>query len=133
MGFDFGLRRIGVAIGNTLTKNANPLPIILARQGEPNWDEVKAVIKTWRPFACIVGLPTMIDGSEQYITKASKEFAEALKNKVNLPVYLVDERLTTVEAKAQLFSEGGLKKIKQQEVDSIAACVILQQWLGSKS
>lgn len=138
IGFDFGLRRIGVAVGNCLTKHANPLPTIFANKGEPNWREINAIIKTWHPVACVVGLPININGTEQYITQAARQFAQKLESEINLnsqaksmPVYMVDERLSTIEARSQLFTEGGYKKIKNQEVDSIAACVILQQWLSS--
>lgn len=129
IGFDFGYRRIGMAIGHCSTKHTRPLPTQLATQGIPNWKTVAACLKTWQPEALIVGLPTHIDGSEQYTTEAARNFAQTLKDKFNLPVYLVDERLTTVEARAMLFEQGGYKKIKKAALDSFAACVILEQWL----
>lgn len=129
VGFDFGYRRIGVAVGQEITSSANPLATIDARQGVPDWRVVEKLVKQWRPQALIVGLPTCIDGSEQYTAEASREFARQLGQRLSLPVYLVDERLSTVEARAQLFAEGGYRKIKNSEVDSIAACVILEQWL----
>lgn len=129
IGFDFGYRRIGMAIGHCSTKHTRPLPTLQAKQGDPNWDTLTQVLTTWKPEALIVGLPTHLDGREQYTTEAARRFADALKSRYALPVYLVDERLTTVEARAQLFEQGGYKKIKQAEVDSFAACVILEQWL----
>ena len=83
--------------------------------------------------ALIVGLPTCLNGESQYTTKASQNFAHSLEKRFHLPVHLVDERLSTVEARAQLFAEGGYRKIKSSEVDSIAACIILEQWLGQGS
>lgn len=131
IGFDFGMRRIGVAIGHCSTKHTHPLPTLAAKQGEPHWETLKKTLKTWMPEALIVGLPTHIDGSEQYTTEAARRFAQQLHQLFQLPVYLVDERLSTVAARAQLFEQGGYKKIKQAEVDSFAACVILEQWLQS--
>ncbi len=129
LGFDFGYKRIGVAVGQQLTCSASPLNTLDAKLGVPNWDLIQKLIDQWRPVAMIVGLPTCIDGTEQYTTAASKGFAKQLRKRFSLPVHLVDERLSTMEARAYLFAEGGYRKIKQSEVDSIAACVILEQWL----
>lgn len=129
IGFDFGYRRIGMAVGQKITLKASPLATILAQQGVPDWRKLQNVLKEWRPEALIVGLPTCIDGSEQYTTKASQDFAEELRKRFALPVHLVDERLSTVEARERLFVEGGYRKIQKSEVDSIAACIILEQWL----
>lgn len=129
LGFDFGYKRIGVAVGQQLTCSASPLATLDAKLGVPNWDVVQKVVDQWQPCAMIVGLPTCIDGTEQYTTAASKGFAKQLRKRFARPVHLVDERLSTMEARAYLFAEGGYRKIKQSEVDSIAACVILEQWL----
>lgn len=128
--FDFGFRRIGIAVGNPFTKGATPLPTVLAQQGEPcEWGQIEKILREWRPAALIVGLPIHLDGSEQYTTRAAKAFAATLQARFQLPVHLVDERLSTVEARAQLFEIGGSKKIRKSAVDSMAACVILEQWL----
>ncbi|KTD13312.1 Holliday junction resolvase RuvX [Legionella jamestowniensis] len=129
LGFDFGYKRIGVAVGQRITLTARPLTTLDAKQGIPNWDEIQKIISEWRPDALIVGLPTCIDDSEQYTTAAARVFANELEKRFVLPVHLVDERLSTVEARSQLFAEGGYRKIKQSKVDSFAACIILQQWL----
>ncbi|KTD18345.1 Holliday junction resolvase RuvX [Legionella jordanis] len=129
LGFDFGYKRIGVAVGQKITSSARPLTTLQAREGVPNWDLVNKLIQEWRPEALIVGLPRCIDDSEQYTTAASREFAAELAQRFSLPTHLVDERLSTVEARAQLFAEGGYRKIKQSQVDSFAACIILEQWL----
>ncbi len=131
LGFDFGYKRIGVAVGQKLTSTATPLPTLKANEGIPRWDLIAALIKQWRPDALIVGYPTKADGSNLYVTKPARRFARALKTQFELPVFLVDERLSTVEARAQLFAEGGYRKLKKSEVDSMAACVILEQWLQS--
>ncbi|ASQ45243.1 Holliday junction resolvase RuvX [Legionella clemsonensis] len=129
LGFDFGYKRIGVAVGQRITLTARPLTTLDAKQGIPNWDELQKIITEWRPEALIVGLPTCIDDSEQYTTAAARGFAREMEERFSLPVHLVDERLSTVEARSQLFAEGGYRKIKQSKVDSFAACIILQQWL----
>lgn len=129
LGFDFGYKRIGVAVGQQLTCSASPLATLDAKLGVPHWDHIQTLVDQWRPKAMIVGLPTCIDGTEQYTTAASRGFARQLRKRFGLLVHLVDERLSTMEARAYLFAEGGYRKIKQSEVDSIAACVILEQWL----
>ncbi|MFT4059002.1 MAG: Holliday junction resolvase RuvX [Legionella sp.] len=129
LGFDFGFKRIGVAVGQKLTCSASPLATINAQAGTPDWNQIAKVIVQWSPQALIVGLPTCIDGSRLYTTSAAKRFAKELTKRFFLPVYLVDERLSTVEARGQLFAQGGYRKIKKTEVDAIAACVILEQWL----
>lgn len=130
LGFDFGYKRIGVAVGQKLTCSASPLNTLDAKQGIPNWDMLKKVIDNWRPEALVVGVPTCVDGGELYTTEAARRFAKQLQKKFTLPVHLVDERFSTVEARGQLFEQGGYKKIKDTEVDSIAACIILEQWLN---
>ena len=102
---------------------------VFCKQGIPSWVAIEKLIKQWSPQALIVGLPTSIDGSELYTTSAAKRFAKQLQKHTKLPVHLVDERLSTKEARGQLFEQGGYRKIKQSEIDSIAACVILEQWL----
>lgn len=129
LGFDFGYKRIGVAVGQQLTRSASPLTTLDAKLGVPDWAIVTKLINQWRPTALIVGLPTCIDGKEQYTTQAARDFAHQLHTRFEKPVHLVDERLSTKEARSHLFANGGFKKIKQTEVDSIAACIILEQWL----
>lgn len=129
LGFDFGYKRIGVAVGQRLTCSASPLTTLDAKMGVPDWNVIQKIIAQWSPQALIVGLPTCIDDSALYTTAAAKRFAKQLRKQFALPVHLVDERLSTVEARGQLFEQGGYRKIKKTEVDSIAACIILEQWL----
>ena len=131
LGFDFGYKRIGVAVGQSLTCTASPLATLQAKAGVPDWKVLEKMVTQWQPEALIVGIPTCIDGSKLYTTKAARRFAKQLEAHLALKVYLVDERLSTVEARAYLFEQGGYKKIKGTEVDNIAACIILEQWLGS--
>lgn len=130
LGFDFGYRRIGVAVGNALTGCASPLDKINAQSGVPDWRVIEKLVKVWSPKGCVVGLPTCIDGTEQYTTTAAREFADQIHQRFKLPVHLTDERLTTVEARAHLFAKGGYRKVKNTNVDSIAACIIIEQWMS---
>lgn len=129
IGFDFGYKRIGMAVGQKITRKASPLATINANKGVPDWQNLQKVLNEWRPQALIVGVPTCIDGTEQYTTKLAEKFAKQLEKQFSLPVYLVDERLSTIEAREILFSAGGYKKIQKSAIDSVAACVILEQWL----
>ena len=132
LGFDFGYKRIGVAVGQRLTCRATPLQTLKAVQGVPNWENIVTLMKQWQPEALVVGLPTCLDGSPLYTTGAARGFARQLRKRGSCPVYVVDERLSTVEARAQLFAEGGYRKLKSSEIDSLAACIILEQWLQTQ-
>lgn len=133
LGFDFGYKRIGTAIGQSITGNARPLVTLRAEQGIPQWKEIKLLIQEWQPQALIVGFPTCINDKALYTTKAAKKFAQQLSEQFQLPVHLVDERLSTVEARAQIFAAGGYKKLKKTPIDNIAACIIVEQWLSELS
>lgn len=128
-GVDFGLKRIGLAVGQKLTASASPLTTIMAKNGDPNWKVLENLVHKWKPKAFVVGLPTAIDGKNLSVTKAAKNFAGKLEKKFSLPVYLEDERLSTIEARANMFALGGYQKLQSTNLDSIAACIILEQWL----
>jgi putative Holliday junction resolvase len=127
--FDFGMKSIGVAIGQSITGTASPLQAIKAQDGIPNWEILQVLISQWQPNALLVGLPLNMDGSEQAITASVRSFVGRLKHKYNLPVFLHDERLSTVDAKAKLFELGGFKKLSKEKVDSVSACLIYESWL----
>ncbi len=129
LGFDFGMRRLGVAVGQSITQRAKPLNTLLVTDGSPDWLQVQKLIKEWHPKALIVGIPTKIDGSEQPITKASQEFIKNLQARFALPVYGVDERLTTKAARSELFEQGGYKQLSKTQIDGVAAAIILEQWM----
>lgn len=130
LGFDYGRCFIGVAVGQTVTRTAKPLLTLKARDGVPTWEEVKKLIETWKPDALIVGQPLNMDGSSQSTTTQAAAFADALAARFHLPVHTVDERLTTVEAKARLFEQGGYRALKKPKVDAIAAQIILEAWMA---
>jgi putative Holliday junction resolvase len=124
--FDFGMKRIGVAVGQTLTANARPLMVLSAQNGAPAWDQVSQLIEQWQPQALVVGLPLAMDGTESDITKAAKRFGNRLNGRYHLPVYTMDERLSSMEAE-ELQKSGG---VKTESVDSLAAAIILESWLA---
>lgn len=128
LGFDFGMKRIGVAVGQTVTKTARPLAVILANQGVPHWEALDKLIKTWQPDALVVGIPLDMAGKELSVTRAAQQFAKLLQERYQLPVHDIDERLTTKDAREQLFTQGGYKALQNTQIDSVAAQLILQTW-----
>lgn len=131
LAFDFGMKSIGVAIGQKITQTASPLAALNARDGIPDWSLITKLIDEWKPDAILVGLPLNMDGSEQDITNNVKRFAGRLQHKTKRKVYLHDERLSTVDAKAKLFELGGYKKLSKGKIDSVSACLIYESWLLS--
>lgn len=131
LGFDFGMRRIGCAVGNSVTLQAKPLAPLSAQAGVPDWALIDQLIRDWEPRGLVVGIPTCIDDTPQYTTDLAKSFAQSLHERCRLPVYPVDERLTTKAARARLFAEGGYRQLQKSSIDSMAAVIILEQWLQS--
>ena len=129
MAFDFGTTKIGIATGQTLTQTAEPLAPLVAVAGQPDWALLEKLIKEWRPQALIVGLPLNMDGSTQAVTQQAQKFARRLQGRFGLPVVEHDERLTTVDARSEIFNREGFKGIKSRSIDSLAACLILESWL----
>jgi putative holliday junction resolvase len=130
MAFDFGTKRIGVAVGQVITQTATPLAPLAAKKGKPDAILLTGLINGWRPTALIVGIPLNMDGTEQPMTVRAREFGFYLKNCYQRPVYGMDERLTSREAREQLFSQGGYKALKNSSVDSVAARLILESWFS---
>lgn len=133
LGFDFGLKRIGIAIGQAVTKTARPLDTLKAKDGIPDWTVLTKIINKWLPEALVVGIPLNMDGTDQTISHQAREFAHCLQEQYHLPVYEADERLTTKDARERLFAEGGYQALQGGQVDRIAAQLILQNWLTEKS
>lgn len=134
LAFDYGEKRIGCAVGQRLTQTARPLPTIVnVKRHEPQWDKINKVIQEWKPEALIVGIPRDMYDQSQQTTIAALTFAADLKTKYSLTVHQIDERLTTREARAEVFAQGGYKALQKSEIDSIAACLILEQWLKQQA
>ncbi len=129
LGFDFGMKRIGVAVGQTVTKTASAYGMLKAEQGVPDWQKVQRIIDEWKPIALVIGLPFNMDGSNQAITEKAQAFGDALESRFKLPVYGVDERLTTIEARDRIFEKAGYKGLQKASVDAMAAKIILEAWL----
>ena len=125
IGFDFGEKRIGVAVGQTLTGTATPLETIPALAGIPDWNRIARLIQQWRPQALIVGEPLNMDGTKQEITATATGFADELRRRFALPVMLADERLSSYEARQRLKDTYHL--------DPVAAQAILETWLSEHS
>jgi len=129
LGFDFGTKRIGVAVGQTVTCTARPLLTLQAQQGKIKSEALQPIIKTWQPDGFVIGVPLNMDGTEQPITLLAREFGQWLTTTFDIPVYEMDERLSTRDARDQVFAHGGYRALKKAEVDSLAAQIILQNWL----
>jgi putative Holliday junction resolvase len=129
LGFDFGLKKIGVAVGQFVTLTASPLPYISARDGHPDAQQLIKLIKEWRPDCLVIGLPKTVDGQNLSVTPLVEQFADMLKS-FELPVFFTDERMTTKEARQTLFELGGYKALTYGKSDSIAAAIILEQWMN---
>ncbi len=133
MAFDYGDRKIGVAVGQELTGAARPLLTLPARDGTPDWDAVTRLLERWRPAALIVGLPLHMDGSEQDTTRKARRFANRLRGRYHLPVYFADERLSSLAAQQRIREgreEGGGRKGWHTDVDAVAAQLILETFLN---
>lgn len=133
LGFDFGTKNIGVAVGQFITLTATPLKPLKAKQGIPDWKMIDNLIEMWKPNALVVGVPLNVDGSEQHTTTLAKKFIVSLKNKSNLPVYAGEERYSTVAAREEVFNTGGYKSLLNESIDSFAAKIILEEWMKMNS
>lgn len=131
LSFDFGTKKIGVAIGQKITCTANILNTINVKNGIPNWNQISHLIIYWNPKIIIVGYPLNMDGSKQKITKKTILFAKILKQKYLINVELHDERLTTIESKSILYKNKKYKNIKKN-IHSLSAVLILESWLNKK-
>jgi len=130
--FDFGLRRIGVAVGQNITASANPIAVISNSDTGPDWQAISAILSEWRPARLIVGMPLHKDGSPSEMVKHINQFIGELK-RFSRPVETVDESYSSLEASELLKSERtlGLRgRINKEAIDSIAAMLIAERWLG---
>jgi putative Holliday junction resolvase len=129
LAFDFGLKRIGIASGDSLTRSAAPRPAAASGPAGPDWAAIAREVKSLRPARLIVGAPYNADGSEGPMTAAARGFAAELERRFALPVHLVDERFSSLEATAALrerrASGTRRRRVTKADIDSTAACVIL--------
>lgn len=133
LGFDHGSQRIGVAIGNTLTGTARPLSILRVGSVDQTFAALAALIGQWTPDALVVGRPLRVDGGSQPATLAAEKFARRLEGRFRLPVELVDERYSTIEARSRMRADRDANRMQaryQDGDDSYAAAVVLEQYLA---
>ncbi|OQY53139.1 MAG: Holliday junction resolvase RuvX [Candidatus Parabeggiatoa sp. nov. 2] len=142
IGFDYGSKRIGVAVGQTLTATAHPLVTLPVKNQQIDWARISGLIQEWQPDALVVGLPKHADGSDNAITPAVRRFCQQLQKRYQLPVHTIDETLSSVAAVTSPnlpFSKGGIKigrKVKNPQfskkdrgnLDAVAAKIIIETW-----
>ncbi len=136
LAFDFGLKRIGLAAGDTLTATAAPRPAVSVSTKGPDWTAIERELKSLRPRVLVVGAPYNADGTPGALANAAQRFASELEERFGLPVSRVDERWSSLEAnealKARRASGERRKRIKREDIDSAAAAVILERWFAGE-
>lgn len=124
LGFDYGLRKIGVAVGQTVSRTANPLAVIPARDGVPDWETIRRLIDEWQPHRVLVGLPLNMDDTESDMSARARRFARRLEGRFGVTVELVDERLTSFAARSATGNRDAV-------IDDEAARLIVETWLNA--
>lgn len=129
LGFDYGTRKIGVAVGQTLTGTATALVTLRHRGNKPDWAGIERLVRTWEPAAAVLGLPFNMDDTEEQWAGQVRRFARQLHGRFGLQVHLVDERLTSRAARAELSLEANPR---DERIDATAARLILETWLSEQ-
>lgn len=135
LAFDFGLKRIGVATGQSVTGTASPLTVLQRHGDVTDWPAIHSLVEEWRPGALVVGLPLREDGSESELTASARRFGESLGERTGLPVHFADERYTSASARsdfAELRREGAVRRRDRGRIDAVAAQRILETWLHER-
>lgn len=135
LGLDYGVKKMGMALGNTLTATARPFDILAMDNGQPDWDNLLGIIESWQIGVVVIGLPLNMDGSESMLSKRCAKFARRLAHRLGerhlaVEVLLSDERLTSREAR-EIAWELGLMKSPQDPIDDISACLILNAFFDN--
>lgn len=137
LALDYGLKRIGIATGDTVTRTASPRGAVPVGRAGPDWRAIEREIAAFRPALLLVGEPYNADGSPGALTRAASAFAAELANRFGLPVERVDERWSSLEAnaalRAQRASGARRRRVQRGDIDSAAAAVILERWLGGEA
>lgn len=128
MAFDFGTQKTGMAVGQALIESANPLPLFPMKDGIPNWDNLLKIVKQYQPDLFIVGLPLNMDDSESELSTRARKFARRLRHQTNIETLMVDERLTTREARDELDLYQAQGRAKNLSADSLAAALFIESW-----
>jgi putative Holliday junction resolvase len=127
LSFDYGIKRIGVAVGQTITGTASPLQPLKAKDGIPNWQDIEKLIKEWQPDILLIGLPLNMDGSESDMSKRARKFANRLHGRFGKPFEMVDERLSSEEIKYDLRDQG-IHDFGEHSVDGMVAKLLFEDW-----
>lgn len=128
MAFDFGTQKTGMAVGQSLIESANPLALFPMKDGIPNWDELLKIVKQYQPNLFLVGLPLNMDDTESELSARARKFARRLRHQTNIETVMVDERLTTREARDELEHYQAQGRGKKISADSIAAALFIESW-----
>ncbi|CAA0106183.1 Putative pre-16S rRNA nuclease [Zhongshania aliphaticivorans] len=129
LSFDFGLRWIGCAVGQTLTGTASPQASLQAKDGIPRWEDIEALLLNWKPDAVIVGLPLNMDGSTSEMSLRARKFGNRIHGRFGITVHFADERLSSFEARGDIIDDTGSRDFKNQSIDSRSAAIILESWM----
>lgn len=129
---DFGLRNLGIAVGNTVSNTARPLTVMRARDGKPDWEALTSLLAEWKPDRVLVGHPLNMDGTESEMGLRAKKFSRQVEGRLNITVTMVDERLSSREAKALAREAGHPGDFSNEPVDDQAAAIILTTWLNTR-
>ncbi len=133
LGFDFGTKKIGVAVGQLTTATASSLQTLRSLNQIPNWQAIEQLVTEWQPAGFVVGISRQLDGTDNPVTARMLKFCRQLNGRFNLPVHPQDETLTTFEAKQLLFDDIHVNATKLWAVqDELAAQLILQSWLNQQ-
>lgn len=128
MAFDFGTQKMGMAVGSSLIASAMPLPLFPMKDGIPNWDNLLKIVKQHQPNLFLVGLPLNMDDSESELSTRARKFARRLRHQTNIETRMVDERLTTREARDELDHYHAQGRAKKLSADSLAASLFIESW-----
>lgn len=133
LALDYGVKKMGMALGNTLTNTARPFDILAMGNGQPDWDNLLGMIETWQVQQVVVGLPLNMDGSSSMLAKRAHKFARRLthrlmERKLSIKVLMHDERLSSREAR-EIAWENGWIKDERDPIDDISACILLNSYL----
>ncbi len=136
LAFDFGRKRIGVATGDSVTRSASPLTTLNCGPAGVDWPAIARLLNEWHPTVLVVGLPTNADGTPAALTEPARQFARELKERHGIDTVMVDERWSSLDASEQLRqarrSGARPRRVRREDVDAAAACVILERWLDSR-
>lgn len=131
--FDYGLKRIGVAVGHPMIGTASEQPPLSATDGIPDWNRIEKLVLEWEPVAFVVGLPLNMDGTESELSRRATKFARRLHGRFHKPYFMMDERLSSYEAKGEAIRLEGIRDFGRHSVDGRAASLILESWFREQA